>query len=382
MVSATGLNTMGQRLYINGQPIQATHTDREWEQLPNAESPHMQEIRRFLQEWSAPTDRICVQTSGSTGKPKQLSVLKQHMLESARISCAYFGLTEKKRVLFALPVGYIAGKMMLVRALHAGLDLYPIAPTGHPFQVEPPANIPYDFAPLVPLQIYNSLQSSNETKGLLNCRQLLIGGSALDSDLEDRLRVLPNEIYMSYGMTETLSHIALRRINGTEASPYYQPLAGVRLRIDDEGCLLIDAAHIGVHALHTNDRVNMRPDGTFRVLGRRDQIINTGGIKIEVEVLEQQLSEWIKQDFALTSVPDAKFGEALVLIHTGKPIDVSLFQANVPAHCIPKHQRSVDALPRTDSGKIDRNQLKLLALEHPSKIASIKPPARNTGKDQ
>lgn len=320
-----------------------------------------EEIISFSSEWKKKEPCLDVQTSGSTGTPKRYAARKEFMMQSARNTCDFFRLKWGDRALLCLPLQYISGKMMVVRAMIAGMSLYTKEPSGHPLQE---VSQPVAFAAMTPMQVYNSLQEPEERKRLQKIKKLLIGGSALDPALEQELRRFPGEIYMGYGMTETLSHIALRRINGPEASDFYTPFPSVNLSLSDEGTLVIDAPLLSEEILTTNDLAEIRPDGRFRILGRKDNVINSGGIKIQTEALEEQLHSIISVTFAITSVSDPQFGEALVLLIEEPEGEKPLSFDKLPSYQRPKFVLYIPAIPLTGNGKIDRSACRRLASEH------------------
>lgn len=324
-------------------------------------SPFHHQLYLFLKEWFSDSSTLCLHTSGSTGTPKEIVVRKEQMLQSAKNTCDFFGLKKGDKALLCLPLDYIAGKMMVVRALYAELDLYPLKPDGHPLGE---TNIAFDFAAMVPLQVYNSLQSEKEKERLSQIKHLIIGGGAIDEALETELKDFPNAIYSTYGMTETLSHIALRRISGPEASRYYTPLPSVRLTLSKDNRLIIDAPLVTDEPLTTNDIAEFRPDGYFRIIGRVDNVINSGGIKVQIEETEQILRPYIIGNFAITSRPHPKLGEAIVLLIEQTIDPVSTEKA--VRQFLPRHQQplliyTVVAIPLTGNGKIDRAATKQLA---------------------
>lgn len=283
------------------------------------------------------------------------------MLQSAKITCDFLGLKKGDKALLCLPLEYIAGKMMVVRALYAGLELYPVEPDGHPLAE---MDIPFDFAAMVPLQIYNSLQVPEEKRRLSHIKNLIIGGGAMDESLEKALRELPNAIYSTYGMTETLSHIALRRINGSNADNYYSPLPSVELSLSEDQRLVIDAPLVADAPIVTNDIAELLPDGRFRIFGRIDNVINSGGIKIQIEEVEQALRPHITGNFAITSIPHPKLGEAIVLLADqtvdGNAVEKAILQF-LPRHQQPLSIHTIPAIPQTGNGKPDRAAMKQLA---------------------
>lgn len=324
-------------------------------------SPFHRQLGLFLREWFSDSPTLCLHTSGSTGKPKEIIVRKEQMRQSARSTCHFFGLKKKDKALLCLPLEYIAGKMMVVRALYAGLDLYPIEPDGHPLA---DINTPLDFAAMVPLQVYNSLQAEKEKERLSRIKSLIIGGGATGEALETVLKTFPNNIYSTYGMTETLSHVALRRISGAKVDDYYTPLPSVDLALSEENRLIINASPVTGEPIITNDIAELQPDGRFRIIGRIDNVINSGGIKIQIEEVEQILCPHIDGNFAVTSIPHPKLGEAIVLL-VEQPVDPVSVEKMVSRlltrHQQPLHIHSVTAIPQTGNGKTDRAATKQLA---------------------
>lgn len=320
-------------------------------------------VDEFISQWHDGSDTIEVHTSGSTGLPKALRVEKRRMLASARATCDFLGLEPGDSALLCMSVDYIAGKMMVVRALERQLRLLSVEPSSHPLAEiadlvdEMGENV--DFAAMVPMQVYCSLQVPREREILGLIRHIIIGGGPLDSSLEEELRGFDNAVWHSYGMTETLSHIALRRVSGSKASPWFTPMPGVTLSTTADDCLVIDAPHLCPERLVTRDVVEMHQDGQrFKVLGRIDNVINSGGVKIHIEQVEHTMKTHIAQPFFITKCPDAKFGEIVVMLLQGTDDDIHAAQAAceafLPKYARPKHIFSVQALPMTPTGKPNR----------------------------
>lgn len=316
-------------------------------------------LEEFLTDWRDGNPRLLVHTSGSTGAPQPLWVEKRRMEASARITCRFLGLKEGDTALLCLPLDYIAGKMMVVRAEVADLRLISVEPSGHPLSSHNVQSI--DFAAMVPLQVYNSLQVPEERERLKAIRHLIIGGGAVDDDLATELRHFPNAVYSTYGMTETLSHIALRRLSGEGASEWYTPFDGVSLSANDEGCLVIDAPEVCAERLVTHDIVRFHPDGCrFRILGRSDNVICSGGIKIQAEEVERLLRPYITQPFYITRTPDPRLGEAVTLV-VERPLPDKDLKILKDLHLrtnkilLPRRIVWVDCLPMTETGKPRRS---------------------------
>lgn len=331
-------------------------------------------LEEFLAEWHNDSPTVLVHTSGSTGQPKPMLVEKRRMEASARITCQFLGLHKGDTALLCMPLDYIAGKMMVVRALTCGLKLISVVPGGHPlcsFLSSEEREVPLSFVAMVPMQVYNSLQVSEERECLRKVRHLIIGGGAIDDILANELRTFPHAVWSTYGMTETLSHIALRRLNGPEASDWYTPLDGVSISRNADGCLVINAPAVHDGPLVTNDIVELRPllhseetgRRSFRILGRKDNVICSGGIKIQIEEVERLLKPHLQQPFAVTRRKDVKFGEIVVLLTESKNIGTidTLCTRLLPPYWIPKLILPVDHIPLTETGKIARQKAEALS---------------------
>ena len=320
-------------------------------------------LDEFLEEWNNPSPYVHVQTSGSTGTPKPMLVEKQRMLNSARITCDFLGLREGDTALLCMSLDYIAGKMMVVRSKERGLKLTTVEPSGHPLSTP---HSPLDFAAMVPMQVYNSLQVPEEKERLMRIRHLIIGGGAIDDALASALKTFPNHVWSTYGMTETLSHIALRRLNGPEASEWYTPFPSVKVSLNEDSCLVIDAPLVCPSRLVTNDIAELSsgtvPNMKFRILGRKDNVICSGGIKIQIETVERQLRPHLQAPFLITKRPDAKFGEAVVLLTEGAVDEGRRVCAQVlPKYNQPKAYLHVDKIPLTATGKPARKEAENIA---------------------
>lgn len=335
-------------------------------------------LEEFLDTWHSPSETLLVHTSGSTGTPKPMLVEKRRMLNSAKITCDFLGLKPGDAALLCMSLDYIAGKMMVVRSIERSLKLISVKPSGHPLSAESLKNANdaawkqgITFAAMVPMQVYNTLQVPEERERLTHIKHLIIGGGAIDSALEAELRSLSGDIaiWSTYGMTETLSHIALRRINGKEASEWYQPFDSVKVSQTEEGCLVIDAPLVCKQPLVTNDIVEIQPyiynkvcaEGVrFRIKGRKDNVICSGGIKIQIEDVENLLKPHLQKPFMLAKKKDEKFGEIAVLLTEDgdlKKVEATvrrLLSDNSKKYWIPREYIHVESLPLTETGKPKR----------------------------
>lgn len=264
-------------------------------------------IYLFLLNWFDNTDYILAHTSGSTGNPKGIRLKKKAMENSARMTNRFFGLEASKTALLCLPASYIAGKMMLVRALGGGFNLLTTEPKANPFEN---LNTEIDFAAITPYQ----LSYSAETLKTKLVRQIIVGGSPVTKKLEQISETIPSELFETYGMTETCSHIALRRFNGIRKSEFFTTLEGISIRLDNRGCLAIVAEHLIENEIFSNDRVELVGTNSFRWLGRTDSTINSGGVKIQPEEIEKNLENCIPTNYFISSIPDEELLNKTVLV--------------------------------------------------------------------
>ena len=320
-------------------------------------------IEDFLEGWNNASETVLVHTSGSTGEPKPMLVEKQRMVASARRTNDFLGLKKGDTALLCMSLDYIAGKMMVVRAIERGLQLVSVEPSGHPLSNQHFSSLishfsfPLDFAAMVPMQVFNSLQVPEERQRLMQVRHLIIGGGAIDEGLAAELKSFPNAVWSTYGMTETLSHIALRRLNGPDASEWYTPFDSVKVSLNEEGCMVIDAPEVCATTLVTNDIAELRPDGTFRILGRKDNVICSGGIKIQAEEVERQLRPHLHEPYLITKRPDVKFGEVMVLLTEGSVDEArTICERILPKYHQPRVYLHIDRIPLTETGKPARQQ--------------------------
>ena len=254
--------------------------------------------------------------------------------------------------------------MVVVRSLVVGLNLIVRPASGHPLS---DINVPLKFAAMVPLQVYNTLHTPEEKEQLKQTDILIIGGGAVDEALEAEIKTLPIAVYSTYGMTETLSHIALRRLNGASASEHYYPFSSVTLSLSPENTLVIEAPLVCDDILQTNDIARIYPDGSFIILGRKDNVINSGGVKIQAEEIEKILRPFIPLPFVITSVPDQRLGQAVTLLIAGQ-VDTKEIETNLQnilelkPYYRPRYILTTDYIPQTKNGKISRVDCRALAL--------------------
>jgi O-succinylbenzoic acid--CoA ligase len=341
----------------------------------------------FLGEWYAPGDSIVAHTSGSTGKPKPIRLTKEFVAASAQRTLLYFRLKNNDRVLHCLPSRYIAGKLMVVRSLLGKLDLHVANPSTDFHLLDHES---FRFAAMVPNQVSKILDHENGPARLQRIQQLLIGGGPIPPSLQERLRPVSTSCYSSYATTETATHIAIRKINGEGADDCYHCMEGINVSLSPEGCLQIHVPGLdkaamqenetGQHQLyagHKNPGVSAEPgsgnpylqttdlaeiidEKTFRILGRADHMIISGGMKFSPEQLEQKLEKVIMQPFMISSRPDDKLGEQIVLLVEGAddpqliPGLREICRQHLDSYEQPRKILFIPKLPRTPNGKLKR----------------------------
>lgn len=296
----------------------------------------------FLLDWFDESDSIEMQTSGSTGIPKIMHVKKQAMVNSAIATGSFFDLMPGNKVLHCLPAKYVAGKMMFVRSFVLGLDVDFVAPTSNPMKHNDET---YDFSAMVPLQAENAL------KKLGQIRKLIVGGAKISAPLEAKLRKLPIQVFETYGMTETVSHIAAKPVG----EKHFTVLPNVGIAVDDRQCLTIDAPAISDERIVTNDLVDLLSETEFLWKGRIDNIINSGGIKLIPEQIEAKLAPHFDRRFFIASVPDATLGEKLILAVEGEPYELAdTVFGKLDKYEKPKEVVFIPRFKETGNGKVIR----------------------------
>ena len=328
------------------------------------------DIHCFLENWFSEKEVILVQTSGATGTPKAIELQKKKMQYSALATGDYFELKEKTTALLCLPIGYIAGKMMLIRALTLGWHIEVVAASSNPLKENSKA---YDFAAMVPLQVENSIDKLPQIK------KLIIGGGAVSNSLQIKLKSIATAVFATYGMTETITHIAVKKLNNFPSlqenvtkeftgnqnltlpknarnSIFYQTLPNTTIYKDERNCLVIKNEKISNKVIFTNDVVDLISDTQFDWLGRFDNVINSGGIKLHPEKIEEKLAHSIHQRFFVAGIADEKLGEKLVLIVEGPAITLSLEKANLSKFEVPKEIHFINYFIETETKKIQRKK--------------------------
>lgn len=324
-------------------------------QLPS-ETEFEKKVKAFLEEWFSDKKMVSVQTSGSTGAPKIFEIKKNKMVASAEMTCNFLGLKESDTALLCLPVEYISGKMMIVRSIVKNLTLTVTEPSLKPLQN---INDKIDFCAMTPLQVENSLDQLHWIKNVI------IGGAAVSESLKDKifntLGSKDSRIFETYGMSETLSHIALKQIYPVSET-FFTAFENVEISTDERGCLRIFAPHLNADVLQTNDLVEIKNNNQFRFLGRIDNVINSGGAKIFPEQLEALVKKEIPNEAVFIGREDERLGQKLILVIEGQEsqdiIDkIASFPFEKSLHR-PKEIVFTQTIPRTPNGKVNRIELK------------------------
>ncbi|PKF74501.1 AMP-binding protein [Chryseobacterium sp. PMSZPI] len=312
-------------------------------------------VETFLKEWMSDGTMVNVQTSGSTGVPKIFKIEKKKMINSAVMTCNFLGLKEGDTALLCLPVEYISGKMMVVRSMERKLRLIISEPSLRPVgQLDEEI----DFCAMTPLQVENSLDKLHLIKNLI------IGGASVSESLKNKILqqgLRPsNRIFETYGMSETLSHIALKQLL-PEPEDYFTAFENVSVSLDDRGCLTIFAPNVNAEILQTNDLVEIKNKNQFRFLGRIDNVINSGGAKIFPEALEALVKKEISNEVVFVGIKDESLGQKLMLVIEG-PESESLRNSIAElsfekSFHRPKEIIFINEIPRTPNGKVNRIEL-------------------------
>ncbi len=335
--------------------------DFSFQDLPLPKTSFDEEVLSFIKEWFGESETVKVQTSGSTGTPKVFEVEKKRMRHSANKTCDILDLKEGDSALLCLPVAYISGKMMVVRAIERKLQLVVKTPSTKPI-IDLEEYI--DFCAMSPLQVENSLNQIHLIKNLI------IGGAAVSASLTTKIKEtlskhtdkknFENRVFETYGMSETLSHIALKQIYPV-VEEYFTVLDGVEISLDKRGCLQIFAPNLNPDLLTTNDLVEIKNVKEFKFLGRIDHVINSAGLKIYPEQLETLVKKVIPNEVVFLGITDQLLGQKLILVIEGSKNDLLKEQLDSIIYSTKNHRPKeiifIDTFPRISNGKINRREL-------------------------
>tara|TARA_R110000850_G_C9996309_1_gene468369 strand:- start:100191 stop:101264 length:1074 start_codon:yes stop_codon:yes gene_type:complete len=308
------------------------------------------ELAVFLLDWLYPKKTMLLKTSGTTGSPKSIELDKQSMMASAKATGIYFDLPAGTTALHCLSFNYIAGKMMFVRALVLGWHIEVVLPNRIPLSQ---TKNNFDFAAMVPLQVRESLSELHRIK------QVIVGGAPVSEVLRQQLQEVPSRLYATYGMTETITHVAIKKLNNCSPEELeqqaYHALDNVNFSTDDRSCLVIDAPAVAPEPVVTNDMVELLSNTSFKWLGRADFVINSGGVKIHPEQVEQVLDLVIDAPFFISSLPDEALGQKVALVIEGdEDIFPEIDYVGLEPYEVPKEIFFVNEMKYTTTGKINR----------------------------
>ncbi len=349
-------STWPETLLLNGKLIQKNDYKEIAELIRVTDDVLLRQTLIFLQEWFDGDDKISLKTSGSTGPPKVMPVAKYRLVKSAEMTNSFFGLSENSRMLLCLSPEFIAGKMMIVRAMLAGAHLITAGLETNPLHT---LTEPIDFTAIVPLQLDKILEQNREKLDLI--KTIIIGGSSIPVLLESQLQGLRTDCWHTYGMTETLSHIALRLLNGENRSDWFTPLPGIQIDQDEKGCLQIEAPHLYENKLVTNDLVHL--DGNrFKVLGRADDVIVSAGHKLHPGLIERKIEAVLSLPFFIGAEKHEVAGQSALLVVEGQLSVNAIFQlwkmmdAKLKPHEMPRRMYFLPSFDYLESGKIDKRK--------------------------
>ncbi|MBA4853516.1 AMP-binding protein [Emticicia sp. BO119] len=329
-------------------------------------------VLKFKDAWDSGQQNFTIHTSGSTGIPKPVTFTRLQLIESAYLTAKTFNLKEGDTAFCCLSVDYIAGLMMLVRAFEIGMDLMIVEPGSSPFSgIEKHlyllnSNRGKNFFAFVPLQIQTILAESDRFLETLNsAKNIIIGGAGVSEAVQTEIQKIQKPVYATYGMTETLTHIAIKRLNGTHREDAFSVLEGIEIAQDERGCLKIKANSTDNTWIVTNDIIEITDENKFKLIGRFDNVINSGGVKIQLEKIEK-IGEAVLSNldfsgrFFAYGVPDNKLGQKLILVvESKKPLsngnELGLsFSEKLSKFEIPKEVFFVEKMIETPTGKIDK----------------------------
>ena len=375
-------------IILNGKSLAFEWILENYEDLPS-EQFSQNEIQTliFCGQWLSGQKRFSVPTSGSTGQPKSVNLTRQQMAASARMTGEALHLNKGDSALVCLSSEHIAGLMMLVRGFELGLNVTVVAPAGNPFTAFDFENGGhFHFTAFVPLQLQTILNSGETHLAVLNrMKAILVGGAQVSATLEKTIEQVETSVYQTFGMTETVSHIALRKLNGPDKSEYYEALPGVEIRRDRRGCLTVNSTVTNNEWLATKDLVEIKSGSRFVWLGRVDHVINSGGVKVQAEKVEKVIAEALlemnqeknsNQEFFVGPLPDNTYGQIVIVVFEDVnhiQIDEKRLRAflskNLAKYEIPKSIYFLKSFIRTSTGKVDRkaNLAKIIDELEPSR---------------
>jgi O-succinylbenzoic acid--CoA ligase len=324
-------------------------------------------IISFIIDWKSGRKTFELRTSGTTGESKAITIYRDQMIASAKMTLSYLHLRKGDKLLLCLNPSYVAGIMMIVRSLVGDLELYVLSPTANPL-LNRKLNYNFHLSSFVPYQVNEILKHPRSLFNFKQIQNILIGGADIPDSLAQTLKAFENNIYQTFGMTETVSHVGLKRLSGQQASSFYEVPDGIEIDVDARGCLTVTGKITGGKTIVTNDLADLYEGKKFKWKGRIDQVINTGGIKIRINDLEDRIhsifeSADLTKSFFIAGFPDNKLGEKVILtIETQKEeIDEGnirkILRSKLSRYEVPKEIYTYHKFPLTATGKIDKKAI-------------------------
>ncbi|HLF35740.1 MAG TPA: AMP-binding protein [Cyclobacteriaceae bacterium] len=324
----------------------------------------------LIKNWYGKEEFFSLQSSGSTGSPKTFKASRRMLEASAGLTLKTLQLTQGMNAVLCLDTKYTAGIMMLIRGLIGNQNIYAVNPSADPFSALP-EELVIDFIAIVPAQL-GSIGKNNSIRRFTDRSNILVGGAPLPAELERRMQSFPGIYFQTFGMAETLSHIALKKLNGKGKSNVYETIGDITVSIAPDGCLAVKAPHLSEDKIITRDIVQLIDDRHFVWKGRADNMINSGGIKIQLEELETEIekildSTGIHVNFFITSVPDDILGEKVIMLiedpgdlYPGEVV-IKTLKEKLKKYHLPRDIYRFRDFRYTENGKLDRlNTRKLL----------------------
>jgi O-succinylbenzoic acid--CoA ligase len=332
-----------------------------------ADDNYFNRVKEFILLWESGVEKLEVQTSGSTGISKKIELSRKQLLASVNQTKKAFYLNEENLFICNLSIDFIAGKLMIIRALELSAELIIVSPEGdfienlglHKYTIQQHQG--HNIFAFVPLQMYKILESEEGVSILNTAKAILIGGANTGSTLLKKIKELKVPVYATYGMTESVTHAAIKRLNGDKPEIYYSPLEATEIKLDSRGCLCLKNEATDNNWLITNDLVHIKENGQFKLLGRIDDIINSGGVKLNLHEIETKIEELLNTSipFFCYGIPDEKLGQKLILCLEQKSKDERLLdrlKSQLPKFEAPKELYFIENFVKTSSGKIDKTK--------------------------
>ena len=323
-------------------------------------SPFEERTLLFCRQWLNGQNEFEQKTSGSTGTPKLIKISRVQMCMSAAITVSALNLSANDIALVCVDTAYIAGKMMLARAFEHQMNIIIVEPTSNPLER---INTPFHFAAMVPMQIENTLINTTTKDKLADCKAILIGGAPVSIKLATQIATLKTPIYATYGMTETVSHIALQKLSSPSEN-YFTTMGDIHIKTNNNDQLIIKGAITNNEALITNDRIELLSPRTFKWLGRIDNVINSGGIKFQIEDIETSIALLfndlnIVNRFFVAKNSDEYLGDKIALYIEAKSQNSfknlkGVLKKRLAKHHLPREVFFIDNFIETGSGKVDK----------------------------